>query len=90
MKSVSKWVAAAVVIVGMSGAAFATSNIDDDVFPAEGPCAASLDKFCRDLPYGKGEKAKCLTANYDKLDKSCKAVVDQKKKDADKNKAKGQ
>ncbi|PIR21386.1 MAG: hypothetical protein COV45_01170 [Deltaproteobacteria bacterium CG11_big_fil_rev_8_21_14_0_20_47_16] len=81
MKAIYKWVAVAVLVLGLSGVASATSNIDDDVFPAQGPCWASLDKYCRDLPDGKGQKMKCLNDNYDKLDKDCKSVVDQKKKD---------
>lgn len=81
MKKVYEWILVAMLVVGMSGVVCATSNIDDDVFPAQGPCWASLDKYCRNIPFGKGEKMKCLNANYDKLDKSCKEVVDQKKKD---------
>ena len=56
MKAIYKWVAVAVLVLGLSGVASATSNIDDDVFPAQGPCWASLDKYCRDLPDGKGQK----------------------------------
>jgi len=81
MKATFKWVLVAAVVVGLSGVAMATSNIDDDVFPSDGPCAASLDKYCKDLPYGKGVKRKCLNDNFDKLDKSCQEFISKKKQD---------
>lgn len=48
--------------------------------PSKTPCQDDLQKFCKDIPSEKGQKAKCLRSHLDKLSPGCKKKLDEMKK----------
>jgi len=46
---------------------------------AGGACRADFEKFCSNVPKGKGERWKCLNAHQSQLSATCQAKIQEKK-----------
>lgn len=46
---------------------------------AKGECKADVEKFCKDIPQGKGAVRQCLKQNQEKLSQPCQAKLERAK-----------
>ena len=64
-------------LVLIAAAAFAVGLAQMPQFAfAKGECKADVEKFCKDIPHGKGAIRQCLKQNQDRLSPSCQTKIE--------------
>lgn len=64
-------------IVCLALAAFAFGFVQTPrIALAKGECKADVEKFCKDVPHGKGNIRQCLKQNQDRLSQTCQAKLE--------------
>jgi hypothetical protein len=68
-------VVAGVVLLVPRGHAEAPMAPSSSAHPTDGPCAAALARFCKDVPAGEGRLRACLMAHEKELPADCRARI---------------
>lgn len=67
-----------IVFLALAAFAFGLAQAPQVAF-AKGECKADVEKFCKDVPHGKGGIRRCLKQNQDRLSQPCQAKLERAK-----------